>query len=142
MRALIMQTQRVRAPRLRTPAPRRTSETAAGDASTALGELDDWRSSLDGSVEGDRESLLTAERSGASLLGGEPAWAGSADVLPYKRGCADLMPSCPRSREHCICWSAVVTCMHALAGLCCLRLCCDSCRVRVLQRWRGRAARA
>lgn len=90
-----MQNAKTRGPKLRAAASRRTGDSSAPadtltETATNADELDDWKSSLDGS-EADRESLLTAERTVASLPGAHAGWHDSGDVLPYKPGGCDLL---------------------------------------------------
>ena len=81
-----LQVSKLKGPKLK-PVARTTSEQVGTDGHTdtltAMDDLEDWRSSLDGS---DAESLLTAERTVASVGGGagDATWNDSSDVMPYK----------------------------------------------------------
>lgn len=82
----------MRGPKLRAAVSRRTGDSTTApvdtltETATNVDDLDDWKSSLDGS-EVDRESLLTAERTVASLPGAHAGWHDCGDVMPYKAGC-------------------------------------------------------
>ena len=64
------------------------------DTATCIDDLDDWKSSIDCCSEaGDRESVLAVEDRGRDGSIPHHAWHCSADVLPYKPGCALLVRS-------------------------------------------------
>jgi hypothetical protein len=80
----------VTAPELRPP---RRSMQIGAETETATNAEDDWRSSIDGSEDFDRASMVTDERGSMTDIddfpsGGMGVWNKGSDVMHFKHGCA------------------------------------------------------